>query len=85
MFSVWLCARFQFQYDPGETCFTAVKRIFRYLKNTNNLGLLFKKSDEYRLVGLYDVDYVGNRLERKMTSGVCIFIGANLVSCMSKR
>jgi len=37
LFSVCLCARFQ--SDPRESQLTAVKRIFRYLKGTKNLGL----------------------------------------------
>ena len=41
LYSVCLCARFQ--SDPREPHLTAVKRIFRYLKGTTNLGLLYKK------------------------------------------
>jgi len=37
-------------------------RIFKYLKGTTNLGILYKKSKDYKLVGLCDVDYVGIRL-----------------------
>jgi len=43
-FSVCLCARFQ--SDPREPHLTTVKRIFRYLKGTTNLGLLYKKSSD---------------------------------------
>jgi len=42
LFSVCLCARFQ--SDPRESHLTVVKRIFRYLKGTTNLGLLYRKS-----------------------------------------
>ena len=83
MFSVCLCACFQ--SDPRESHLIAVKRIFRYLKGTTNLGLVFKKSHEYRLVGFCDADYAGDRIERKSTSGGCHFIGGNLVSWSSKR
>jgi len=38
IFNVCLCARFQ--SDPRESHLTYVKRIFRYLKGTTNLGLL---------------------------------------------
>jgi len=44
LFSVCLCARFQL--DPREPHFSVVKRIFRYLKGTTNLGLLYKKSSD---------------------------------------
>jgi len=69
LFSVCLCAKFQ--SDPRESHLTAVKRIFRYLKGTTNLGLLYKKSLDYKLVGFCDADYAGDRIERKSTSGNC--------------
>jgi len=55
LFSGCLCARFQ--SDPRESHLTVVKRIFRYLKGTTNLWLLYRKSLDYKLVGLCDVDY----------------------------
>jgi len=83
LFSVCLYARFQ--SDPRETHLTAVKRIFRYLKGTTNLGLMYKKSSDYKLIGFCDADYAGDRIERKSTSGNCQFLGENLISCASKR
>ena len=78
MFSVCLCARYQ--EDPKTTHLEAVKRIFRYLQGFTNLGLLYKKSKDYKLVGFCDADFAGDRIERKSTSGGCQFLGANLVS-----
>jgi len=69
LFSVCLCARFQ--SDPRESHLTVVKRIFRYLKGTKNLGLLYRKSLDYKLVEFCDADYVGDNIERKSTSGNC--------------
>ena len=63
LFSVCLCARFQ--SDPRESHLTAVKRIFRYLKGTTNLGLLYKKSSDYKLVGFCDADYEGGKNTRR--------------------
>jgi len=83
LFSVCLCARFQ--SDPRESHLTAVKRIFRYLKGTTNLGLLYRKSLDYQLVGFCDADYAGDMIERKSTSGNCQFLGENLISWDSKR
>ena len=73
LFSVCLCARFQ--SDPREPHLTAVKRVFRYL---------YKKSSDYKLVGFCDADYVGDRIERKLTSGNCQFLGENMISWASK-
>jgi len=63
LFSVCLCARFQL--DPRESYLTVVKRIFRYLKGTTNLGLLYRKSLDYKLIGFCDADYASDRIERK--------------------
>ena len=78
-----MCARFQ--SDHRESHLTVVKRTFRYLKGTTNLGLLYKKSLDYNLGGFCDVDYVGDMIERKSTSGNCQFLGVNLISWASKR
>jgi len=83
LFSVCLCARFQ--SDPRESHFTTVKRIFRYLIETTNIGLLYRKSLGYKLVGFCDADYAGDMIERKSTSENCQFLGENLISWTSKR
>lgn len=53
-----VCLHARFQSDPIETHLTIVKIIFRYLKGTTNLGLLYKKFIYYKLVRLCDADYV---------------------------
>jgi len=72
LFSVCLCARFQ--SDPRESHLTTVKIIFRYLKGTTNLGLFYRKSLDYKLVGFCDADYAGDKIERKSTNGNCQFL-----------
>ncbi|KAJ9564242.1 hypothetical protein OSB04_000208 [Centaurea solstitialis] len=47
MFSTCLCARYQSK--PKESHLKAVKRIFRYLKGTVNLGLWYPKGSGYEL------------------------------------
>jgi len=83
LFSVYLSARFQ--SDPRESHLTAIKRNFRYLKGTTNLGLLYRKSLDYKLVGFCDADYAGDRIQIKSNSGNCQFLGENLISWASKR
>ena len=83
LFSVCLCARFQ--SDPRESHLTAVKRILRYLKGTTNVGLFYRKSKDFKLVGYCDADYAGDRVERKSTSGSCQLLGENLISWYSKK
>lgn len=83
LFSICLCVRFQL--DHRESHLTIVKRILRYLKGTTNLGLFCQKYKDYKLVGYYDADYAGDRLERKNTSGSRQFLGENLISWSNKR
>jgi len=83
LFNLCLCARFQ--SDPRESHLTVVKRIFRYLKGTTNLELLYRKFLDYKLVGFCDADYAGDRIDRKSTSGNCQSLGENLISWASKR
>ena len=83
LFSVCLCARFQ--SNPKESHLTAVKRIFRYLIGTENLGLWYPKNHDLTLLGFCDADFAGCRIERKSTSGSCIFLGGCLISWASKK
>lgn len=83
LFSVFFCARFQL--DPRESHLTTFRRILRYLKGTNNLGIMYKKISKYRLSGYCDADYARDRLERKSTSGNCQFLGGNLILWARKR
>ena len=83
MFSVCLCARFQ--SSPTESDLVVVKRIFRYLEGTKNLGLQYPKGGHFSLVGYSDADYVGYKVDRKSTSSMCQFLGSSLVSWYSKK
>lgn len=65
LLSVCLCARFH--SNPKKSHLTVVKRIFRYLRGTTNLGLLYKKSKDYKLIGFCDADYARDIFERKST------------------
>jgi hypothetical protein len=83
MFSTCLCARFQ--ADPRESHLIAIKRIFRYLKGTPNLGIWYPKDTGIDLIGYSDADFAGCRIDRKSTTGTCQFLGNKLVSWFSKK
>ena len=83
MFATCLCARFQ--SDPKESHLIAVKRIFRYLKGTPNLGIWYPKDTGFDLIGYTDSDFAGCKIDRKSTSGSCQFLGRRLVSWYSKK
>ncbi|KAI3681234.1 hypothetical protein L6452_36023 [Arctium lappa] len=83
MYSTCLCARYQ--SEPKESHLIAVKRIFRYLKGTHNLGLWYPKDSGFDLTGYSDSDFAGCKLDRKSTTGGCQLLGGKLVSWTSKK
>ena len=83
MFSTCLCARFQ--ANPKGSHLIVVKRIFKYLKGTPNLGILYHKGTGFDLIGYKDSDFAGCKIDRKSTSGSCQFLGRRLVSWYSKK
>ncbi|GKC66498.1 retrovirus-related pol polyprotein from transposon TNT 1-94 [Tanacetum coccineum] len=70
---------------PTEKHLHAVKRIFRYLKGTNNQGLWYPKDSSIALIEFADSDHAGCQDTRRSTSGSMQFLGDRLVSWSSKR
>ena len=50
-----------------------------------DIGLWYPKSDNFELIGFSDSDFTGCRVERKITSDTCHFLGHSLVSWHSKK
>ena len=61
----------------------ACKHILRYVKGTLSHGLFFKLAPFLVLEGYSDVDWASNLDDRKFVSGVCIFLGGNLIAWSS--
>ncbi|GJR84471.1 hypothetical protein Tco_0155256 [Tanacetum coccineum] len=83
MFSVCLCA--YFQETPKTSHLEAVKRIFRYIKGTSQLGLWYPKETGVETIVYADSDHAGDYVDRKSTSGVCTFMGCCLTSWFSEK
>ncbi|GJZ63395.1 uncharacterized mitochondrial protein-like protein [Tanacetum coccineum] len=83
VFAVCMCARYQAK--PTEMHLTAIKRIFRYLKGTSNMGLWYPKDSGFELKAFADADYAGCHDTRRSTSGSAQFLGHRLVSWSSKK
>jgi hypothetical protein len=83
MLSLCMCARFQ--ANPKACHLVAVKRILRYLIHTLNLGLWYPKGSFFDLLGYSDSDYAGCKVDRKITTGTCQFLGWSLVSWSSNK
>nr|GEX34263.1 uncharacterized mitochondrial protein AtMg00810-like [Tanacetum cinerariifolium] len=67
-----------------EKHLTAVKRIFRYLKDTINMGLWYPKYTGFELTAFSDSDHAGRLDSRKSTSGGIQFLGGDKKSIALK-
>nr|GEZ05709.1 uncharacterized mitochondrial protein AtMg00810-like [Tanacetum cinerariifolium] len=70
---------------PTEKHLKEVKRIFRYLWGTINMGLWYTKDSGFELTGFSDADYTGCQDSFKSTSGETQFLGEKMVSWSSKK
>lgn len=76
----------RFLDKPTQELWTAGKRVLRYLKETQDQGLLYKRKGNYTELQAYsDADWAADKTDRKSTSGCVIFQGANLVTWFSRK
>ncbi|GJX94791.1 retrovirus-related pol polyprotein from transposon TNT 1-94 [Tanacetum coccineum] len=77
MYGLKQVPRAWYQANPNESHLVAVKRIFKYLKGTPNLGLWYPKGSSFDLKSYSDSDYARCNLDRKSTFGGAIAISNN--------
>ncbi|GKA80562.1 hypothetical protein Tco_0787254, partial [Tanacetum coccineum] len=78
VFAVCMCARYQAK--PTKKHLEAIKRVFRYLKGTINMGLWYSKDNAISLTAYADTDHAGGQDSRRSTSGSAQFLGDRLHS-----
>jgi hypothetical protein len=49
-----VCMYIRFQASPRESHLKATKRILRYLKHTQNIGLSYPKGAKFKIIGYFD-------------------------------
>ncbi|GKB25496.1 hypothetical protein Tco_0864897 [Tanacetum coccineum] len=82
-YSTFICAHYQAR--PTDKHLKEVKRIFRYLRQTINMGLWYSKDSGFELIAYADADHAGCNDDCKSTSGGIQFLGDKLVSWSSKK
>ncbi|GJR46596.1 retrovirus-related pol polyprotein from transposon TNT 1-94 [Tanacetum coccineum] len=82
-YATFVCARYQAQ--PTVKHLKEVKRIFRYLRQSYNMGLWYLKDSGFELIAYSDADHAGCKDDCKSTSGGLQFLGEKLVSWSSKK
>ncbi|GJZ47846.1 retrovirus-related pol polyprotein from transposon TNT 1-94 [Tanacetum coccineum] len=82
-FATFVCARYQAR--PTVKHLKEVKRIFRYLRQSYNMGLWYPKDSGFELIAYSDADHAGCKDDCKSTSGGLQFLGGKLVSRSLKK
>ncbi|GKA69535.1 retrovirus-related pol polyprotein from transposon TNT 1-94 [Tanacetum coccineum] len=82
-FATFVCARYQAR--PAVKYLKEVKQIFRYLRQSYNMGIWYPKDSEFELIAYSDADHAGCKDDCKSTSGGLQFLGGKLVSWSSKK
>ncbi|GKA94519.1 putative ribonuclease H-like domain-containing protein [Tanacetum coccineum] len=77
-FATFVCARYQAR--PTVKHLKEVKRIFRYLRQSYNMGLWYPKDSGFELIAYSDADHAGCKDDCKSTSGGVQFLEAEYVS-----
>ncbi|GJS53986.1 retrovirus-related pol polyprotein from transposon TNT 1-94 [Tanacetum coccineum] len=82
-FATFVCAHYQAR--PKIKHLKEVKRIFRYLRQSYNMGLWYSKDSGFELIAYSDVDHASCKDDCKSTSGGLQFLGGKLVSWSLKK
>ncbi|XP_073223366.1 secreted RxLR effector protein 161-like [Cicer arietinum] len=85
-YSVSMISRFM--HDPRKTHLIAAKRILRYIKGTEEFGLLFpngSKGERSALIGYLDSDWCGDITDRRNTSGYVFKFHEAAISWCTKK
>ncbi|GJS68712.1 retrovirus-related pol polyprotein from transposon TNT 1-94 [Tanacetum coccineum] len=82
-YATFVCARYQERLTVKHI--KEVKQIFRYLRQSYNMGLWYPKDSEFEVIAYSDADHAGCKDDCKSTSGGLQFLGEKLVSWSSKK
>ena len=74
----------RYGFNPNESHWKAVKRIFRYLRQTVDYQLVFR-GDLKSLSGYTNADWAGDQDTRRFTFGYVFDVGSAAISWLSKR
>ena len=70
----------RFMSQPGKEHWQAVKRIFRYLRGTSDIGLVYGGDTQCLVTGYSDSDYAGDVDSRRSMTGYVFTLGGSVVS-----
>lgn len=74
----------QHMHAPHQSHFIAVKRILRYVQGSLYQGIFFAPGS-LTVTAFSDADWAGNHIDKRSTTGYCVFLGSNLISWCAKK
>ncbi|XP_071729414.1 secreted RxLR effector protein 161-like [Rutidosis leptorrhynchoides] len=83
MFAVSLISRFM--TCPTQMHFSVAKRILKYVKETMDYGVFYRRGMKGDLVGYKDSDYAGDDEDSRSTSGYVFMMSGGGVAWSSKK
>ncbi|XP_074297812.1 secreted RxLR effector protein 161-like [Silene latifolia] len=75
----------RYLHSPTKQHLGAVKRVLKYLAGTVEYGIWYTKSENFKLMGYTDNDWVGSIDDRKSTSGCVFGLGSGAVTWSLKK
>lgn len=75
----------KFTDSPRKEHWKAVKRVFRYLKGTSGVGLIYKAVKEPRLICYSDADWAGDHETRRSTTGLITSLATGPITFKSQK
>ena len=74
-----------FLQSPYNSHWDIVICIPRYIKGTPGQGVLYENRGHTQVIGYCDANWASSPIDRRSTSGYCVFIEGNLISWKSKK
>ena len=62
--------------SPSELHYKAAKRVLRYIKDTKDMGIWFKKVEGLKVIGYTDSDWASSQKDMRSTSSYLFTLGS---------
>ena len=83
MYAVSLISRFM--ENPKATHLQVAKRILRYVQGTIRHGIMYRETNDFRLIEYTDNDWARSSNDQKSTSEYMFHLGFGAISSASKK
>ena len=71
--------------NPGLDHWKEAKRVIRYLQRTKDFMIAYRKSDQLKIIGYSDSNFVGCQYSRRSTSGYIYMLARGAISWKSAK